>query len=427
MNAARLYLDRYGFDKTLFSTAPHPDLGLIVVVPCFNETHLINSLQCLNDCLPTRCGAEVIVIINDGEQHPPAILSQNKSTYETASTWAKKHSKPEKQYLIHYEHSLPAKHAGVGFARKIGMDEALRRFNASHKDGVIICFDADSYCQQDYLVKVASHFKDNPNSPGASIYFEHPLAGDYSSRHYEGIIYYELFLRYYINALRYANFPFAYQTIGSSMAVRSDVYAKQGGMNRRKAGEDFYFLQKIIPLGDFTEINNTIVIPSPRDSDRVPFGTGKAIGDWLNHENQLSNTYHLDIFIALKTFLEKIPQLFHLKSDEAKEWVDRLPSPIKAFLNEQGFIVVLDEIKHNCGPTQSGFLRRFYHWFDAFRALKYVHYARDFYYPNAKIEEAVSWLFQVFFKHENPPTSAREQLLKLRALDKNGWEYEGKW
>ncbi|MEZ4848575.1 MAG: hypothetical protein R3B93_08135 [Bacteroidia bacterium] len=69
----------------------------------------------------------------------------------------------------------------------------------------------------------------------------------------------------------------AFHCVGSSMAVRSIAYQKRGGMNRRKAGEDFYFLQKFIAEGTLAELSTTKVIPSPRASEKVPFGTGRAI------------------------------------------------------------------------------------------------------------------------------------------------------
>src|SRR4029434_9989987 len=98
---------------------------------------------------------------------------------------------------------------------------------------------------------------------------------------YKAIAAYELHLRYYLQALRTAGFPHGYHTIGSSMAVRARTYMEQGGMNRRQAGEDFYFLHKLIPLGGFTELNSTTVYPLPRPSNRVPFGTGRAVSEWL--------------------------------------------------------------------------------------------------------------------------------------------------
>ena len=42
---------------------------------------------------------------------------------------------------------MPAKDAGVGLARKTGMDEALYRFNMLGKpEGIILSYDADSLC-----------------------------------------------------------------------------------------------------------------------------------------------------------------------------------------------------------------------------------------------------------------------------------------
>src|SRR5207249_6387595 len=106
------------------------------------------------------------------------------------------------------------------------------------------------------------HFRENPRSPGCSIYFEHPLEGPLDARVYDAISTYELHLRYYVQALRYAGFPYAYHTFGSCMTVRADAYMEQGGMNKRKAGEDFYFLQKIISLDGFSDLTETTVIPS---------------------------------------------------------------------------------------------------------------------------------------------------------------------
>ena len=73
--------------------------------------------------------------------------------------------------------------------------------------------------------------------------------------------------------MKYSNLPYSFHTIGSAFALTASAYTRQGGMNRRKAGEDFYFINKLIKGEIFGEINDTKVIPSPRISDRVPFGT----------------------------------------------------------------------------------------------------------------------------------------------------------
>lgn len=56
-------------------------------------------------------------------------------------------------------------------------------------------------------------------------------------------------------------------------------------MNQRKAGEDFYFLHKFSILDQLGEINVEIVLPLARSSDRVPFGTGKAISQIIQGKN----------------------------------------------------------------------------------------------------------------------------------------------
>ena len=159
------------------------------------------------------------------------------------------------------------------------MDLALERFKKIGYNGIIAGLDADTTVAENYLYEI-NHFFINTNNQAASIHFEHPINGyDYNQFNYEQIIYYELHLRYYKNALQYLELPFAFHTIGSAFALTAKAYARQGGMNRRKAGEDFYFINKLIKGEKFGEINKTMVVPSPRISERVPFGTGRAILD----------------------------------------------------------------------------------------------------------------------------------------------------
>ena len=73
---------------------------------------------------------------------------------------------------------LPAKHAGAGLARKLVMDEAIRRFNTiGNSQGIVLSLDADTTVAQNYLTSLHSHFRNNPTVVGCSIYFEHALSG----------------------------------------------------------------------------------------------------------------------------------------------------------------------------------------------------------------------------------------------------------
>lgn len=399
------YLKKYGFRSPSILTNPNDELNLIVVIPCFNEPDIISTLKSLNACDLPQGIAEIFIIINAGIHHDEKIKSQNLKTLEAINQWQSQNTLRFDFYPILID-DLPKKHAGVGLARKIGMDEAVARFHDLNKDGIIICFDADSLCEPNYFVEIENHFSKNPKTPGCAIRYEHPIAGeDFNQNVYDGIINYELFLRYYNQGLHYANLPFAFHTVGSSMAIRSSAYQKQGGMNKRKAGEDFYFLHKIIALGNFTELNSTKVIPSPRTSDRVPFGTGKAINDWIESESAEYLTYDFKIWKILKAFVETIPNLENIDLEHLEFSKSENHQPFIQFLNDNNFQDGLNEIREN-STNHSAFVKRFFVWFNAFRVLKLVHYLRDQQYPNQTIFKEAQNMAKIrgFYNNETTHT-----------------------
>ena len=403
------YLNRYAIRDGLIGDEPNKKIGLIIVIPCHNETRLVESLESLLGCQLPNYNVEVIVVVNASENVNEAVLKQNQDTFKEASAWILDNQSEELTFYLIQENSLPKKHAGVGLARKIGMDEAVRRFEqVNNPNGVIVCFDADSKCESNYLVEIEKHFNQHPKTPACSIHFEHPIGGeDYDDEIYDGITQYELHLRYYKNGLQYAGLPYAFHTIGSSMAVRSSAYQKQNGMNKRKAGEDFYFLQKLIPLGGFTEIKTTKVIPSPRVSDRVPFGTGRAMQDWLDRNNNEILSYNIQSFKDLKSFVEQVPNLYE---DVKVEF----PKSVIAFLGTIDFEENLQKIKTNA-TSVNHFTKLFFNWFNAFKTLKYMHFARDNFYSDITISEASNALLNVMnIKKEN---SISELLFRYRELD----------
>ncbi|MEZ4883520.1 MAG: glycosyltransferase [Chitinophagales bacterium] len=376
---------------------PLNNLGIVVVIPCYNENQLIRSLQSLSNCNAPKCTVEVIVIINGSMNSPLEIQLQNLRTYEDAQKWANHQSHSWLQFLIRHYPQLSPKHAGVGLARKIGMDEAAQRLESvSNPKGIIACFDGDSQCNKNYFEALETHFLQYPKTQACSIHFEHPIAGtEFSEEVYQAIVQYELHLRYYIEAQKWAGFPYAYQTIGSSMAVRSNAYRQQGGMNRRKAGEDFYFLHKFTPLGHFSELNTTCVIPSPRISDRVPFGTGKAIADILQQSNSspIYQTYHFQSFVDLKFFFLQLTKYYEVDSSQFSSLMKELPKSIFNFALQINFNKKLNEIRNNTS-NYCTFHTRFFKWFNAFMVMKYVHFARDYYHPNIAVEVAAKHLLK---------------------------------
>ena len=403
------YLENFTVRDAFISEVAADNLSVVVVIPCCNETALINSLNSLLHCDDTIGSVEVITVINASEKANENIVAQNIKTHIEALEWASKNQKENINFYFIEENSLPKKHAGVGLARKIGMDEAVRRFESINNfDGVILCFDADANCEKNYLVEVENHFKKHPKTPACSIHFEHPLTGDdFSGSIYNGITQYELHLRIYKNGLKYANLPYAFHTIGSSMAVRNDAYQKQNGMNKKKAGEDFYFLQKLIPLGNFTELKTTKVIPSPRVSDRVPFGTGKAMQNWVDDGEPLMQSYAVQSYQDLKQFDKVLSQLY-----TANDF--KIPQVIKAFLVSINWLKDLENIRKN-STNKDRFVQLFYNWFNAFKVLKFMHFARDNYYPDVTVFDAGNDLL-VLLKDE-PKNDNESLLVKFRELD----------
>ncbi|HXH19066.1 MAG TPA: glycosyltransferase [Chitinophagales bacterium] len=386
------YFDKHLFKPIRLHEQPDDRLSLIIVIPCFNEPDIVGTLNSLRACEPCSGCAEIIIVINSSADASPAIKSQNEKTFHQIVSWKENVKNLPFKIFILRDEDLPSKHAGVGLARKIGMDEAAFRFERIGRKGILLCLDADCTVEPEYLRAVESYFWKHRTAKAASIYFEHPLdALDSSVR--EGIMNYELHLRYYVQALRYAGYPYSFHTIGSCMCVRSDVYQRAGGMNRRKAGEDFYFLHKIMPMGGFGEITTTTVYPSSRISERVPFGTGKAMNDWVNKKTAQRATYDVRIFDDLKIFLSHLPALYGAGQKKISSVVNHLPEAVRTYLLQNDFSGKMDEISRNTASA-AAFIHRTYRWLDGFRILKMVHFMRDNFFPNIPVSEAAKKLLK---------------------------------
>jgi hypothetical protein len=416
------YLDKYSFRPRLIQDDPKQDLGIVVVIPSYAEPSINHALLSLQSCSRPLCEVEVIVVVNQSEIEGEEIAALNQQTFEETIKWEERtrgSGDPGFSVFAILEKELPKKHAGVGFARKIGMDEAVRRFQlAGKEDGIIACFDADSSCRSDYLTELHKHFEKCPETPGCSIRYEHPTFGsEFEPKTYLAVTYYELHLRYYNQAMKATGVPYAFHTVGSSMAVRSSAYQKQGGMNRRKAGEDFYFLHKIIELGNFTELNSTIIYPSPRPSDRVPFGTGKAINSFLKSPNTGYYTYNLQAFKYLSEFFKSIPE-FYITKPELVTLGGQVPYVLIDFLSSYFFDDRILEISKN-SKGLSSFEKRFYRWFNGFMVLKFVHFVRDNAHPNMRVElAALELLRNIGYPNVDRIGSIDELLEIFRKLDR---------
>lgn len=432
MGFAAKYLSTHLFESDFFiSEKPVVDLKMIVVIPVYNEPEVSGVLNSLSRCIKPDYSVEVIAVVNSPEGVAPEILTANQSALKIIRQVAEQVSQDDRGtwlriYVIKAD-ELPRKWAGVGLARKIGMDEAVRRFEQLNQpEGIIISLDADCLVDQNYFQEIESLFVKNRKVNGCTIYFEHPVSGsEFSAEVYRGMVFYELYMRYYRNALEWTGFPHSFYTVGSAFAVKAVAYTAQGGMNKRQAGEDFYFIQKLIPGGGLVSLNTTRVIPSCRLSDRVPFGTGPALQKWTEGDRDLSKTYSFRAFEDLKKFFVMVPGFYRIGRSEYDVLIRQLSDPMMRFLQEDFFYESINELSGNCS-TCPVFVRRFWHYFNAFKVLKFLNFSRDIYYETQNLIDACQMLKKVLnaestdIEEMDTEKIAKELLTYFRKKDREG-------
>lgn len=412
------YLDKHQ-PPVWINKPPHDELGITVVIPSYREGRLIKkTLLSLTECFGPQSVVEVIVVLNAAENASDAIIQEQEECRKEIEQFINNGLPEWLQIHIITAYNLRPKHFGAGLARKTGLDEAVRRhFQLKLPHGIITCLDADSPVAPDYFKAIEEWFE-NPRHQGAIIYFEHPLEGNaYPEPVYEAITLYELHLRYYLLALKQTGFPYAFHTIGSCMAFRTLKYVQTGGMPKKQAGEDFYFLQKLIPLGGFGEIHNTTVFPSPRPSDRVIFGTGASIKQHVEGTRKQGTTYNPQAFEDLKNLFLKAEDLMHIAPENFEEWTYNLTGPLRSFLLNSDFKKEIINIQQNSANKKT-FLKRFFDVFNAFRVVKYLNYSHEYFYARSNLFEAAI----ATIEHETADTveilDEKELLLKYREFEK---------
>lgn len=372
------YIEKNILYPAFIDKSPDSALQNIIVIPCYDEPDILKTLNSLIECKLPQQPVEVIVVINAAKNTDPEIIKQNRNIESEIGKWKEVHKNTSISFHTILLEDISPKFSGAGFARKIGMDEAIIRFNAiSNTSGFITSLDADSLVAGNYLQELEKLFLNNSKISGCSIYFEHPIEGnEFQDIVYEKITEYELYMRYYSLSLKFTGIPYYFHTVGSSFAVNSIAYCKQGGMNRKQAGEDFYFLQKIMTLGNYRYLKTTTVYPSPRPSNRVAFGTGPHIKSKLENPREEFMTYDFAAFKNLKVFFEQIDKLFGKSVDLNQLGIHE---SLIQFLEKNEFVKALGEINANTAALNT-FKKRFWLWFDAFRILKYLNFAHERHY-----------------------------------------------
>jgi len=340
----------------------------VVVIPVLADDMLFETLQSLNNAKMPQKNIAVLVVVNHSEYASPEEKQQNKLILSELQA----HTQAFQFDLYSLAlFDLPEKKSGVGVARKAGMDQALLHFvTYGNTSGIIVSLDADTVVQHNYFEVLFRHFKEHPKTNAVIFNFKHQPAVNDDLQ--QAIDRYELYLRYYIEALRWTGFPFAFYTIGSAFAVSAKAYVAVSGMSQNKAGEDFYFLHKVFPMGEIYAIEETTVFPSPRISHKTPFGTGQAVAELIENEFLLE-TYPFEWFGWLKQFFETIDLFYDASTQDIRSIVLSFHPMLQAFLKTIDFEGVIFKLQSNT-VSRERFRKAFFIWFDGFKVVKFLNF-----------------------------------------------------
>ncbi len=281
---------------------------------------------------------------------------------------------------------------GVGLARKIGCDLASVLFMREFvRESWIFNSDADASLAIDYFVMEKGTAK-----LAALLYpFQHQTSPDLSSEQRHALTLYDQYLHYYVRGLSFAGSPYAFATLGSTIAVTVFAYIAVRGFPKRLAGEDFYFLNKIAKVADLRQKKGLPIILQGRLSNRVPFGTGPAIQEIAKAltNGETYKVYHPHSFRILKFWLESCELLFKGKIDTWSMAAGLIENPELSHEDKQLFIRICQTwLDSNGGPIfveNIAFRYRLTHnpnkhfhvWFDAFKTMKFIHFIRENFLP----------------------------------------------
>ncbi len=426
------YLKKYGLNQWKINSSPQKLFTTIVVIPVLAEFEnlpgLINSLS-ENDF--EYCNSTLILfVVNNLISSLDEIKTENRKTIlffdeinnNTNSSLSRKLN--ISGLSIAYidasteNNELPEKDGGVGLARKIGMDIALTLFDYnSKKKKIILCLDADCTVSKNYLKEIEENFN-KKNLQAAVVQYRHSIE---EGNNQEAIICYEIFLRYYLLGLKYSGSKYAFHTIGSTMVCDYESYIKIEGMNKKKAAEDFYFLEKLAKHVSVYEIINAFVYPSSRGSWRVPFGTGQRVNRFLSKVQNEYLLYNPNSFVVLKSWLQSL-YTFNCENELLTE-AKRINYSLYEFLVHHNFEKDIKKININSKTNEQINIQK-NRWFDGFKTLKLIHHLRDTSFPLQPMFDSLDELFGLFGvnhsikrKNEIPPiTIQKEYLQELRKI-----------
>ncbi|MDA0978609.1 MAG: hypothetical protein O3B72_08630 [Proteobacteria bacterium] len=275
---------------------------------------------------------------------------------------------------------IPARQ-GVGLARKIGCDilVSLREMGLLESRWIATT-DADAILPADY-------FSYSPASPEIAA-IVHPFKHNPTTSALETpVALYELHMLHYAAALRWAGSPYGYPTIGSTIRCSAEHCARVRGFPKRNTGEDFYLLNKLRKTGLVQPADVAPVIITGRLSDRVPIGTGQALGRIAAMEAPLTDFLfdHPGSFSSLKRLLSLLGDIAQGESDRTAEIEVLAQDPeLGAFATSSGLLARIRSAASR-QPAGAVMHKHLMDWFDALKTRQFIHWMRDHHYGSSDL------------------------------------------
>ena len=382
------YLDRYAEAEAVI-TLPGKRYAYSLVIPAFNEDH--DSLIKVWRRIEPGASLLVILVVNSPVEGDPSarLLIEKLTSYQKTRQLTEQVQLIEKfgdatgPDLLIIDRFSPGysinKKQGVGLARKIGMDIAASLIN----QGVIsrrwlFTTDADVELPENYFCV---------ETEGADAAFLYPFKHVAQPGLSLPMQLYELSMLYYVAGLRWANSPYAYPTIGSTISCSLDRYAAVRGFPKRSTGEDFYLLNKLRKTGEVRLGGGDPINISGRFSDRVPIGTGQAIKAIHNMDSAIMEftLEHHQCFSQLKRFLDWLDDV----SVTQPEHLSTGDPGIDDYVQQIG-LVPHYERKRLQTPTTKVMRKHLNDWFDGLKTRQFIHHFRDQHFGTVTITELQS-------------------------------------
>ena len=365
------YKKKFSYNNLPFNkhTTKSEKYPYFIVIPVYNEINYIgNTLQSINhqnqDLLDKTL---IILVINNSDTSAHEITTSNYNTHQKI-----KEKKYNFEYIIldYYssENAISEKFCGVGLARKIGLDFAM---HYAYENSLLFCLDADTLISKNYLKIITQYYIKN-NFLVATINFQHQLSSDPIIN--KGIQVYEEALKDISSKIRKCKSPYGYVSMGSAIVCNAVAYVAVGGMSKKKAAEDFYFLQSLAKYTKIHHIQEILVFPSSRNEERVHLGTGYRMNEYhLN--NSFKNLFFTD---ESYNVIKKIICLFENNYNQSYECINKelnkhFSNKVCNFIYEHNIENVWDKINSNA-KTKDQFITFFHQWFDALKIMKLLKY-----------------------------------------------------